>query len=92
MFLALLIALQAQAAPDIQLDVHATIRQVKIEQRGNVSLEMRASPDGGSRVEVDKPDGAGRRRLRNVDLRVRAEARIADPAENRPTPETPGPQ
>ena len=88
-----LIALQAaQAAADIQLDVHATVERVKIDQRGDTSLELRASPDGGSRVQVDKPETRGRRQLRNVDVRVRAEARIADPAATRTTPETEPPQ
>ena len=88
-----LIAIQAaQAAPDIQLDVHARIDRAKIEQSGNTSLELRAEPDGGSHVQVDKPEARGRRQLRNVDVRVRAEARIADPAAPRRSPETEPPQ
>ena len=79
--LVFLLALQAAApAPDIELDIRVTARDVRIEQRGESSLEVRAGPDAGSRVEVDKPEAAGRRRLRNVSVRVKGEARIGDPA------------
>lgn len=90
MLLALLLA--AQTAPDIEFDVRATVRDVRIERSGETSLELRAEPDGGTQVDVDKPETAGRRRLRNVNIRVRAEARIADPAHNSPPPETRSPQ
>ena len=93
MLLALLLALQAApAAPDIALDIRADIREVRIERSGETSLELRATPDGGTRVDVDKPETAGRRRLRNVSVRVKAEARIADPSANSPSPETATPQ
>ena len=52
----------AQAAPDIQLHVDASVRRVTIEREGEASLEVRASPDGGSSVDVDsieKIDAAG---------------------------------
>ena len=83
MLLALLIAAQAAApapAPDIALDVRVQARELRIDQRGQATLELRASPDGGTAQNVDKPEANGRRRLRNVDVRVQAEARIADPA------------
>jgi hypothetical protein len=71
---------QAQAAPpDIELDIGLTARRVTIERRGEASLEVRAAPDGGSAVEVEAPEANGRRTLRNVEVRVRAEARIAHP-------------
>ena len=71
---------QAQAAPDIQLDIGLTARRVTIERRGEASLEVHAGPDGGSVVNVEAPEANGGRTLRNVNVRVRAEARIADPA------------
>jgi hypothetical protein len=89
--LSLLLAVQA-ASPDLELDISATIREVRIERRGEASLEVRAGPDAGSRVEVDRPPSGGRARLRNVNVRVKAEARIADPADNRRAPETDSPQ
>ena len=85
MLIALLLALQAAPAPpDIELDIRANVREVRIERSGETSLELRAAPDGGSHVDVDKPGTAGRRRLRNVSIRVKAEARIADPSASSP--------
>ena len=77
---------QAQAAPDIQLDIGLSARRVTIERRGEATLEVHAGPDGGSVVNVEAPEANGRRTLRNVDVRVRAEARIADPAAAAPAP------
>ena len=105
MLLALLLAAQATqaappatapaqpaAAPDIELEIRANIREVRIERNGDTSLEMHAAPDAGSHVDVDRPDANGRRRLRNVDVRVKAEARIGDPATNVQPPATDSPQ
>ena len=93
MLIALLLIAQAvQPAPDIELEVRANIREVRIEQNGETSLEMRAGPDGGTSVDVDRPEAGGRRRLRNVNVRVKAEARIADPARNVTPPATTSPQ
>lgn len=78
MLMALLLAQAAQAPPpDIELDIRASARSVRIERSGEASLEVRAGPD--SVVEVEAPDSAGRRRLLNVEVRVKVEARIADP-------------
>jgi hypothetical protein len=89
----LLFLMQAAATPpDIVLDLRATARSVRIERRGETSLSVRAEPDGGSRTEVERPDSAGRERLRDVDVSVRAEARIADPQESRGGEETREPQ
>lgn len=94
MLLLLLAAAQAAPAPapDIALDVRVHAREVKIEQRGETRLEVRANPDGGSQQHTDKPEAAGRQRLRDVDVRVQAEARIADPAQNAQPGETTRPQ
>jgi hypothetical protein len=72
-------AAQPQAEPDIELDIGLTARRVTIERRGEASLEVTAVPDGGTKVQVEAPDTDGRRTLRNVDVRVRAEGRVADP-------------
>ena len=90
MLLPLLLAIQS--APDIELDVHATVRDVRIERSGETSLEVRAEPDGGTSVTVDKPQTGSRRHLRSVQVRIKAEARIAAPSENPPPPETASPQ
>ncbi len=90
MLLFLLLQAAATPAPDIQLDVRATVREVRIRQSGETSLEVRGGP--GSDVRVEAPRAEGRRRLRNVSVNVHAEARIADPTGNRPAAETPAPQ
>ena len=88
----MLLFLLAQAAqlPDIQLDLRVSAREATVRERGEASLEVRGGP--GSDVRVEKPQGDGRRRLRNVDVRVQAEARVADPGANREAAETPAPQ
>jgi len=90
----LLIALllQAAPAPDIELNARASVRDVRIEQQGETSLSVRAGPDAGSDVRVERPRANGRRRLRNVTVNVHAEARIADPRQNPALVETPSPQ
>lgn len=74
----LLQAAAAQPAPDIELQIDASIRRMRIDRQGEASLEVHAEPDGGSDVRVAAPEANGRRTLRNVNVRVRAEARIAD--------------
>ena len=90
----LLLALLAatQAPPDIAIDVHATVREVRVRQRGETSLQVRASPDANSRVTVSHPDAEAQRRARGATVDVHAEARIADPATNLSPPETPRPE
>jgi hypothetical protein len=99
--LILLQAAAAQPAPDIQLRIDAHIDRVRIERRGEARLEVTAGPDAGSVVRVEAPQANGRRTLRNVDVHIEAEARIADPnapasqnpaVQNPAAPETPNPQ
>ena len=87
-----LILLQAAAAApaqDIELDVRVQARDVRIERSGTTSLTVTGGP--GSDVRTEKPAANGRQRLRNVDVHVRAEARVADPRQNPPEAETPSP-
>ncbi len=88
----LLQAAAATAPPDIELNVRATAREVRLRQRGEASLEVRAGSDAGSDVRVEKPPANGRTRLRNVTVNVHAEARIADPRQNPQAAETTTPQ
>jgi hypothetical protein len=91
----LLILLQAQA-PDMQLNGNVRAKSVTIEKRGNVSLNVVTSPDGGNLVDVRASKGVAAKELRNVEVNVRAEARIGDPVaapeNNPPRPETSQPQ
>ena len=80
----------AQTPPDIELNADASVRRVRIERQGEASLEVRGGE--GSVVNVEAPEANGRRTLRNVNVRVRAEARIADPQQIRVEAETPRPE
>ena len=82
--------------PEIQLDISATARRVVVDSRGQTSLTVHASVNGtegeGNLVQVEAPElPQGRRELRNVNVRVRAEARLPE-AENVPQPQEPQPQ
>ena len=91
MLLLILIQAAVQTAPaDIQFDARVSAREVRIERSGETKLEVRGGP--GSDVRVDKPAANGRQRLRNVNVRVQAEARIADSGQNPQQPETAEPQ
>jgi hypothetical protein len=98
MMITLLFLLQSGAvqAPDIELFARAKARSVTIEKQGNASLTVRTEPEGGNVVEVRAPKANGRKTLRNVEVDVRAEARIAEPGQaplNNPLPaETRPPQ
>ena len=90
--IAVLLALQAAqpaTAPDIELDVHATARSVTIETKGRAELEVSAGPDAGSKVEARvTPPAGGKSKLKNVEVDIRAEARIAAPEQNPDEAET----
>lgn len=95
----LLLVLLQTAQPDIALYARARAREVTIEKQGEARLTVTADPDGGNRVDVIAPRANGRRTLRNVEVIVRGEARIAEPGRGRsPTqinqdePETSPPQ
>ena len=97
MLLLALLAVQAAPAasspPDIELNVHATVREVRIRQRGETSLRVYATPDAGSRAEAPRPAPNREVRGRNRTVDVHAEARIADPASaGAQAPETSPPQ
>ena len=90
----LLILLQAAApapapAPDIELNVHARIKELRIEQRGEAKLNVHAEPDAGSRMEARvEPKAQGRTELRNVTVDIHGRASLADPQQNRIDVET----
>jgi hypothetical protein len=78
----LLIALQAAAvatAPDIQIGARVRARSVTITKRGDAELTVTTNPEGANLVDVRAPDANGRKTIRNVDVTVDAQARIADP-------------
>jgi hypothetical protein len=77
-----LLLLQASATlPDIELNANVRARSVTIEKQGNASLAVTTEPSGGNVVDVQAPKANGRKSLRNIEVKLRAEARIADPAQ-----------
>ena len=82
--IAMLLLLQAAASPppDIELNADIRARSVRIEKKGDARLTITTSPDGGGNVvDVRAPKANGARTLRYVQVKVRAEARIADPSQ-----------
>ena len=93
MLIALLLQSAAAPPPDIQLGIDLRARSVEIERKGEAELTVRAEPDGGSMAQsVTLPAPEGRTKLRNVRVKVRAEARIGAPAQITTAGETPAPQ
>ena len=92
--IAMVLLIQAAAAPQtapyIELGVHARARSVTIEKKGEASLTVRTEPEGRNVVAVRAPDANGRATLRNVEVDVHAEARIADPRQARQNNPDPG--
>jgi hypothetical protein len=95
----LLQAAASQPLLDIQLRIDAHVDRVRIERQGEASLEVTGGE--GSIVRVEAPEANGRRTLRNVDVRIDAQAYVADPRDARPATaenqnpealETPDPQ
>ena len=81
------------AAPDIELNLRLTARSVRIEQKGEAKLEVRAGPDAGSQARaVVTPPARGQSELKDVTVEVRAEARIGDQQQNQEGSETGSPQ
>ncbi|HEX6375232.1 MAG TPA: hypothetical protein VFZ91_05885 [Allosphingosinicella sp.] len=78
MLLFLLLQATAAQAPDIELDLQARIKSVKIERKGEARLEVRGEGPG-NRVEVRvEPKPEGRTELRNVTVDVHAEASVRE--------------
>lgn len=81
----LFILLQA-AQPDVAFYARARAREVTIERKGEARLTVTTEPEGGNKVDVIAPRADGRRVLRDVEVIVRAEARIGQPDEPAPPP------
>ena len=87
-----LLQVAAAQAPDIELNLNARIRSLKIERKGEARLEVRGEGPG-NRVEAKvEPKAEGRSELRNVTVDIHAEASVGDPAQIRVEAETGTPQ
>jgi hypothetical protein len=75
-----LIFLQAAAAqaPDIELNLHARAKSVRIERKGEARLDVRGQGPG-NRVDVRvEPKAEGRADLRDVTVDIHAEASLQE--------------
>ena len=79
--LMLLLLVQAAQQPDIELNANIRAREVTIEKQGEAKLTVTTDPGGPNLVDVRAPKANGRKTLRNVNVTVKAEARIGDPAQ-----------
>jgi hypothetical protein len=78
MMLFLLLQAAAAQAPDIELNLHATAKSVRIEQKGEARLEVQGQAPG-SRVEARaEPKAQGRTELRNVTVDIHAQASVQE--------------
>ena len=96
MMLLLILAQGATPAPEIQLEATIRAKSVTIEKQGDARLTVTTDPDGGNLIDVQAPKANGRKKLRDIEVKVDAQARIGDPAapaqNNQLQPETPSPQ
>jgi hypothetical protein len=90
-FLILLQAAAAQA-PDIELNLHARAKSVRIERKGDARLEVRGEGPGNSVDVKVEPKAEGRTELRNVTVDVHAEASVRQGIEIDANAETGTPQ
>lgn len=79
----LLLAAAASTAPanlpDIEIAARVKAREVRIEQQGRASAEVRVEPEAGKRIEVERNLPKGRSAYRNLDLALKIEGRLAGP-------------
>lgn len=92
MLLALLLVQAAAAAPDIEIGANVRARSLTIQKKGEARLTLHTQPEGDNVIDVRAPKANGRRTIRNVEVNVRAEARIADPLAPRVEVETSRPE
>jgi len=65
--------------PDIELNARVRAREVRIEQQGEAHVRVWAEPSAGDDVKVDRNLPRGQRTYRNLDVKLHAEARLAEP-------------
>jgi hypothetical protein len=75
----------AASAPDIAFNATIRARSLTIQKQGEARLTVTA--DGENVVDVQAPKANGRKRIANPEIKVKVEARIADPAAVPPQPQ-----
>jgi hypothetical protein len=90
----ILLFLQAATgqAPDVELNLHATARSVRIERKGEARLEVRGE-GRSNRVDARiEPKAEGRSELRNVTVDIHAQASVREGVKLDAQAETGSPQ
>lgn len=64
--------------PDIEIAASVKAREVRVEQQGRASAEVRVEPEAAKRIEVERNLPKGRSTYRNFDLTLKVEGRLAD--------------
>lgn len=81
----LIAALLAQAQPaDIEFRAAVRARSLTIEKQGQAELVISSDPEGQNLVDIRAPKANGRKTIRNPQVDVDVEVRIADPVRPRP--------
>lgn len=70
---------EAANAPDLAISAHIEMKQVKIEQDGTASLELRADPGLAEPARIERSAPPGKRTYRNLVIDLTAEAWLTDP-------------
>ncbi len=78
MIVAMVAFLQAVSTPpDIELRATVRARSLTIEKQGDARVSV--TGNGRNLVDVEAPRANGRKTIRNPEIKVNIEARIADP-------------
>jgi hypothetical protein len=64
--------------PDVEIAARVAAREVRIEQQGRASAQVRVQPEGGKTIEVERNLPKGRSTFRTLDLTLKVEGRLAD--------------
>jgi hypothetical protein len=85
--LLLILALQS-AQPDIQFEARVQARRATVQQQGEASLTVHPAPADGSGVRVQGRPERRQGSYRNIDIRLHAEASVAEPQQSARTDAT----
>jgi hypothetical protein len=64
--------------PDVEIGARVKAREIRIEQQGRASAQVRVQPERAKLIEVERNLPKGRSTYRNLDLTLKVEGRLAD--------------
>lgn len=92
MLVSLLLLQAAAQMPDLELRANVRARSLTIHKQGDAKLAIRTSPEGADVVDVRAPKANGRKTIRDINVHVRAEAKIGKSQQGRVEGETSQPE